>query len=66
MEEEDDNPTQETVKLEKRYSTETAATLNVFDERLIPYDLIIRILERICFEDASYVSYSNAILIFMK
>lgn len=53
------------MKLEKRYSSETASTLNLFDERLIPYDLILRLLEKICFEDASYSSYSSAILIFM-
>lgn len=40
-------------------------SINLLDERLIPYDLIIRLLERICFEDSSYVSYSAAILIFM-
>lgn len=56
---------QENVKLEKKYSPETAATINLFDERLIPYDLILRILERICFDDPSYMSYSAAILIFM-
>jgi ATP-dependent RNA helicase DHX29 len=64
-EDDDDNTVQQNVKLEKRYSTETAATINVLDERLIPYDLIIRLLERICFEDPSYASYSCAILIFM-
>ena len=53
------------VKLEKRYSPETAATINCLDERLIPYDLIMRLLECICFEDISYVTYSSAILIFM-
>jgi ATP-dependent RNA helicase DHX29 len=61
----DDEDVQEHVKLEKRYSLETAATINFLDERLIPYDLIIRLLERLCFEDADYASYSSAILIFM-
>ncbi|KAG5654782.1 hypothetical protein H0H81_003790 [Sphagnurus paluster] len=61
----DDGPTQQNVKLEKRYSLETTATINLFDERLIPYDLILRLLERICFEDISYGSYSTAILVFM-
>lgn len=56
---------QENVKLEKRYSSNTAATINLLDERLIPYDLIIRLLERICFEDAEYKSYSAAVLVFM-
>ena len=53
------------MKLEKRYSPNTASTINLFDERLVPYDLIMRLLERICFEDSSHVSYSAAILIFM-
>jgi ATP-dependent RNA helicase DHX29 len=62
---EDDEDVQENVKLEKRYSSETAATINLFDERLIPYDLIIRLLERLCFADPEYLSYSSAVLIFM-
>ena len=53
------------VKLEKRYSPETAATLNIMDERLIPYDLIIRLLEVVCFEDANCQDLSAAVLIFM-
>ncbi|KAF5377628.1 hypothetical protein D9615_005290 [Tricholomella constricta] len=61
----DDETVQENVKLEKRYSSETAVTINLFDERLIPYELILRLLERICFEDPSYASYSSAILVFM-
>ncbi|KAI0670050.1 P-loop containing nucleoside triphosphate hydrolase protein [Trametes maxima] len=61
----DDAGQQENVTLEKRYSPETITTVNLLDERLIPYDLIIRLLEKICFEDPSYESYSSAILIFM-
>ncbi|KAG6820381.1 hypothetical protein H0H93_001352 [Arthromyces matolae] len=61
----DDEAAPETVRLEKRYSSETAATINLYDERLIPYDLILRLLERICFEDPANVSFSAAILIFM-
>lgn len=53
------------IKLEKRYSPETVATINLFDERFIPYDLITRILEKLCFEDPKNQSYSAAILIFM-
>ncbi len=65
-EDDDDDPgQQENVTLEKRYSPETISTVNLLDERLIPYDLIIRLLERICFEESSYSSYSSAILIFM-
>ncbi|KAG6888975.1 hypothetical protein C0995_004614 [Termitomyces sp. Mi166 len=61
----DDETIQENVKLEKRYSSETASTINLLDERLIPYDLIIRLLERICFDDPYNVSFAAAILIFM-
>lgn len=61
----DDEAVQENVKLEKRYSPDTATTINLLDERLIPYDLIIRLLERLCFEDADYASYSSAVLVFM-
>lgn len=53
------------MRLEKRYSSNTVATVNLLDERLIPYDLIVRVLERICFEDPAYITYSNAVLIFM-
>ncbi|KAF9068099.1 P-loop containing nucleoside triphosphate hydrolase protein [Rhodocollybia butyracea] len=55
----------ENVKLEKRYSPNTATTINLFDERLIPYELIVRLLDKICFEDASLSAYSPAVLIFM-
>lgn len=53
------------MKLEKRYTSATATTINLFDERQIPYELIIRLLEKICFEDRSYFFFSNAILIFL-
>jgi len=53
------------VKLEKRYSSQTAATLNIMDERLIPYDLIVRLLEMICFEHPHYRDLSAAVLVFM-
>lgn len=61
----EDQGQQEKITLEKRYSPDTISTVNLLDERLIPYDLIIRLLERICFEDASYETYSKAVLIFM-
>jgi ATP-dependent RNA helicase DHX29 len=53
------------VKLGKRYSAETAATINLLDERQIPYDLILRLLECICFKDDLLRRHSTAILIFM-
>ncbi|OBZ78804.1 putative helicase C15C4.05 [Grifola frondosa] len=61
----DDETVQENVKLEKRYSPSTVSTINLLDERIVPYDLIVRLLERICFEDPDYIGYSPAILIFM-
>ena len=64
-EDDDEESSSEAVKLEKRYSANTAATINLLDERLIPYDLIMRLLERICFEDPAYTTYSAATLIFM-
>lgn len=62
---EDDQPDAAPVKLEKRYSAHTTTTINLLDERLIPYDLIIRLLERICLDRSEYTAYSAAILIFM-
>ncbi|KAG8913919.1 hypothetical protein FRC01_004323 [Tulasnella sp. 417] len=53
------------LKLEKRYSAVTRSTMETLDQRLIPYELIIRILERICFEDPEYIDYSAAVLVFM-
>jgi ATP-dependent RNA helicase DHX29 len=53
------------LKMEKRFSTSTIYTVNLLDERLIPYDLIIRLLEKVCFEDAAYTPFSAAILVFM-
>ena len=62
----EDGPTGEhVVKFEKRYSQQSIATVNLFNERLIPYDLIVRLLERICFEDSTYATYSTAVLVFM-
>lgn len=53
------------VELEKRYSAKTATTINLLDERQIPYDLILRLLECICFKDDLLGQHSTAILIFM-
>ncbi|KIM34405.1 hypothetical protein M408DRAFT_303614 [Serendipita vermifera MAFF 305830] len=53
------------VVLGKRYSPETVSTINLLDERQIPYELIVRMLERLCFEDDNYIAYSAAILVFM-
>jgi len=51
--------------LGKRYSPQTVATVNLLDERQIPYELIVRMLERLCFEEDAYIAYSAAILVFM-
>ncbi|KAF9229432.1 P-loop containing nucleoside triphosphate hydrolase protein [Gyrodon lividus] len=53
------------IMLEKRYSLQTERTVELLDERVIPYDLIIQLLEHLCFEDKSVCSYSSAVLIFM-
>ena len=62
---EDEDAIHENVSLEKRYSATTTATINVFDERLVPYELILLLLEQICLQESTYSSYSTAILIFM-
>jgi hypothetical protein len=50
----DDETTPSSVKLsETRYSPRTASTINLLDERLIPYDLIMRLLEHVCFQGAT-------------
>jgi len=60
-----ENAVVQEVKLEKRYSANTAATINLLDERQILYHLILRLLECICFEDDLLWKHSTAILIFM-
>lgn len=48
-----------------KYSPQTYSTLNLLNEYLIPYDLIIKILEKLC-SNESYQPYSKATLIFMS
>lgn len=63
---EDDDTQQDPSKLSgARYSAKTVSTVNLLDSRQIPYDLIIRLLERICFEDPQYKPFSVATLVFM-
>ncbi|KAK7058857.1 hypothetical protein VNI00_001481 [Paramarasmius palmivorus] len=64
-EDDDSDSAPHDVKLEKRYSQSTANTINLFDERLVPYELILQLLEKICIKDTSYQEFSCAILIFM-
>ena len=37
----------------------------MLDERLVPYELIVMLLEGICLRESEYASYSSAILVFM-
>lgn len=48
-----------------KYSAQTVHTVNLLDSRKIPYDLIVRLLERICFDDPTLRGYSAASLVFM-
>ncbi|KAF8642409.1 hypothetical protein AX16_009674 [Volvariella volvacea WC 439] len=61
----DDEESQTQIKLEKKYSAGTLSTLKILDERTIPYDLIISLLEQICFANPNLTPFSAAILIFM-
>jgi ATP-dependent RNA helicase DHX29 len=61
---EDDEAVPKDVKLETRYSSKTVSTMNLLDERVIPYDLIMRLIEILCFEHP-YTKYSAAILVFL-
>jgi ATP-dependent RNA helicase DHX29 len=60
----DDEAAPRDVKLGTRYSPKTGSTINLLDERVIPYDLIMRLLEFVCFEPV-YAKYSPAILVFL-
>lgn len=53
------------ISVEKRYSPLTERTVELINERVIPYDLIVRLLEHLCFKDQSLLSFSSAVLIFM-
>ncbi|KAJ3558034.1 hypothetical protein NM688_g1149 [Phlebia brevispora] len=61
----DDDVIHENVLLEKRYSPTTASSINVLDERLVPYELIVRLLEHLCLQNTLYHKFSSAILVFM-
>lgn len=64
-EEEDGKADERPVVLEKQYSATTRTTLDLLDERTIPYELLVRMLEKICFEDEAYIPFSAAVLIFL-
>jgi ATP-dependent RNA helicase DHX29 len=62
----EDEKEQDPTKLSAaKYSPKTVSTVNLLDSRQIPYDLIVRLLERICFEDGQYKPFSAATLVFM-
>ncbi|CAE6438679.1 unnamed protein product [Rhizoctonia solani] len=64
--EDEENSTSATpVKLGKQYARSTISTIANLDERRIPYDLILRLLEKICLEDSKYSDYSAAVLVFL-
>ncbi|RXK37048.1 hypothetical protein M231_05636 [Tremella mesenterica] len=48
-----------------RYSSETVETINLLDVRQTPYELIISLLENICFINPDLIPFSQAILIFL-
>ena len=60
----DDEAAPRDIKLGTRYSPKTVSTINLLDERAIPYDLIMRLLDFVCFEP-TYAKYSPAILVFL-
>lgn len=63
-EEDSSGPTPGAPALEKRYSQRTKTTIALFDERMLPYELIVKLLEYTCFQ-SPYQDMSAAILIFM-
>ena len=62
--EDSSGPATGTPTLEKRYSQRTKTTISLYDERMLPYELIVKLLEYICFQ-GPYQDMSAAILIFM-
>ena len=58
---EEDDPTK---LASTKYSARTVSTVNLLDSRQIPYDLIICLLEKICFEP-TFQAFSAATLVFM-
>lgn len=48
----------------QRYSPSTVSTMNILDERFIPYDLIVELLEKAC-SDPNVMHMTTAFLVFM-
>ena len=64
--EDDDEGPSDPMKLSStRYSARTVSTVNLLDSRQIPYDLIVALLETICFMDQTLINFSAAVLVFM-
>lgn len=61
-ESEDEDPTRLSAA---KYSEKTVSTVNLLDTRQIPYDLIIRLLEKMCFDTPELRNFSAATLVFM-
>ncbi|PPQ72027.1 hypothetical protein CVT24_008079 [Panaeolus cyanescens] len=65
-EDDDDESSSFTAKtLEKRYSAKTVSTMNNLDDRLMPYDLIVQLLETIHLDQSRFSKFSRAVLIFL-
>jgi hypothetical protein len=65
-EDEDDSDRAKTTTDVAKYSQFTRTTLSVVDEQVINFDLIVDLLEHICFGNGAFVEqYSSAILIFL-
>ena len=54
-----------TEKLHQPYTKATVMTMNLLDERMIPYGLIVCLIEKLCLEESSDSRYGSAILVFM-
>ncbi|KAH7320482.1 hypothetical protein B0J17DRAFT_710885 [Rhizoctonia solani] len=61
----DDDVISAPVKVGEMYSPSTITTISNLNERRIPYDLILRLLEEIFLEELKYSKYSAAILVFL-
>lgn len=63
---EDDENQQETSAISAaRYSLKTISTLDRMDEYTVNHDLIVSLLEKMCFKDQELIQYSAAILVFL-
>lgn len=62
---EDDDMSSGIIQLQgQRYSSSTVSTMNLLDDKFIPYELIVEILEKAC-SDPEVIHMSSAFLVFM-